>query len=156
MKHFERDQMDYVGKDLVLRRLQALAYIDDQGNYVNDDGSTTGTATAAQLASLTGPQGSYASPPSSSALVTADGGNNNSALSGVGDIFTAVFSGVGKTISALNPQRPVALPGQTGSFVYNPQTGQYIPAVQGTQNAQMQTILLFGVLALVIVWAVAH
>ena len=173
MKKFQRDKLDYVGKDLVMQRLTALAYIDSNGNYVNDDGSTTGTATSDQLASLQGnlssgvdtptsgaPQVFGPPSPTSSPTVTpqtASGGGN--LFAGLSEMFSAVGSGIGHAYTAINPTaaRPTTLPGQVGSYVYNPATGQYLPAVQGaTPVASSSMMLLLGLGLIALVFALKH
>lgn len=158
MRHRSWEKLDYVGKDLVLKRLQALAYIDSDGNYVQDDGSTTGTATADQIASLVGGSSAAIVPstvPAPTTVVTAAGGSGHgSFFSGLADIFNATGTAISRTLGAVSPQRPVTLPGTVGSYVLNPNTGQYVPAVQGTMAASSQSMMVLaglGIIALVLI-----
>lgn len=157
MKHRSWEKTDYVGKDLVLKRLQALAYIDSEGNYVQDDGTTTGTATPDQIASLVGGSSAAIVPtstPNPSNVITAAGGTGSgSFFSGLADIFNATGNAVAKTIAVVDPAKPRTLPGTVGAYVLNPSTGQYVPAVQGTMAMSSQSMLLLagiGILAVVL------
>lgn len=96
--------------------------------------------------------GSAASPPTSGPSTST--ASDTSTLAGLSDMFNAVGTAIGKSVTALNPAKPTTLPGQVGSYVYNPQTGQYVPAVQGTAAVGTQSLAMLLVFGLVAVLAI--
>lgn len=86
--------------------------------------------------------------PPTATVVSAGGTGNSNALAGVAGIFEAVGTAIGVSVKALTPSKPTTLPGSVGSYVYNPQTGQYLPAVQGTSSISTSSLLLVGIVAL--------
>jgi hypothetical protein len=78
---------------------------------------------------------------------------DQSIFSGLGDMFNGIGSAIGKSVQALSPSKPTSLPGQVGSFVYNPTTGRYVPAVQGTSAMSTSSLVLILGIALIAVFA---
>ena len=83
-------------------------------------------------------------------VVQTQGGSN---FAGLGDVFNAVGTSIGAVVKALNPQKPTTLPGTVGAYVYNPQTGQYVPAVQGTSAVSTSSLVLVLGIGLILVLA---
>ena len=133
-------------------------YYGPGGSFVDENGVTLAISSGTNINLASGTSlvygGAMAPPPlpSSSVVVTADGGGGGTqgALSGVADIFSAAGSAVTGVLRGLTPQKPTTLPGQVGAYVYNPQTGQYMPAVQGTAATSQSMLLLFGFAAVVV------
>jgi hypothetical protein len=139
-------------------------YYGPGGSFVDENGVTLGIASGTNINLASGDSIVYGGsntpppPPPNAALVTADGGGGSTgALSGVADIFTATGNAITGVFKTLSPSRPISLPGQVGSYVYNPQTGQYMPAAQGSAaQSQIGTVFLFAAVALVLILAMKH
>lgn len=137
-------------------------YYGPGGSFVDENGVTLAISSGTNINLASGDSlvyGGVTAPPPlpSTALVTADGGNASNALSGVADIFGSVGTAFSKVFGSMNPAKPTQLPGQVGSYVYNPGTGQYMPAVQGTSaQSQIGTVFMFAAVALVVILAMKH
>lgn len=132
------------GTDQTIGDLMAAGYSSQDIATLYSQSGVTDIPTTGLSESPLGPSAPDASTVSSGTSLSASG--QGSILAGITDIFQAVGTGLRTTLSVLNPPKPVSVPGQVGSYVFNPQTGQYMPAVQGTQAVNFGSLAMIGIL----------
>jgi hypothetical protein len=129
-------------------------YYGPGGSFMDENGVPVALASGTDINLQSGDTYTYQGPtappppPNAGSVVTA-GGDNNSMFSGLGDMFSGIGNAVSKTIGVLNPAKPTTIPGAVGAYVYNPKTGQYMPAVQGTTAISSSTLVLIAIVGVV-------
>jgi hypothetical protein len=91
-------------------------------------------------------------------VIPAAGAGGSSILSGLAGMFEATGAAVGAVYNKVNPTvapKVYSLPGQTGGYVYNAATGQYVPAVPSTASTLFSgtsgVVLLLGIGVLLVI-----
>jgi hypothetical protein len=128
-------------------------YVTSSGTYVDENGNSLSAAQVASADAATGDAGGVnpnATPvPAQSSLHTAapaatvnSPGSGGSSMSGIGTLFGAIGTAFG---TAVNPPKTVA----GVNLVYNPATGQYVPAggTGATATTSLTTYLIIGAVA---------
>lgn len=96
--------------------------LDLQNPFPTDADVTAQDGSAPIVWSSPGSSPSSAAPPSSDSTASGDG-----FLSGIGQLLPSIMTSVSSLYKIANPPKPVSV--SPGSYVYNPASGTYQPAV---------------------------